>query len=68
MREPKFQIGQRYKTQGKNSKICTIKDIHKTYNSSGEMVKLRYVSEHEFLGQMVIDYDVLETTIARGLM
>lgn len=68
MREPKFNIGQQYKTMGKQSKICTIVDIHKTYDSKGEMVKLRYVSEHEFCGQTLKDEDVVETTIARGLI
>jgi hypothetical protein len=68
MREPKFKIGQQYKTMGKNAKVCTIIDIHKTYNSNGEMVKLRYVSQHEFCGQILKDDDVVETTIARGLI
>lgn len=68
MREPKFKIGQQYKTMGKHPKICTIIDIHKTYNSNGEMVKLSYVSQHEFCGQMLTDNDVVETTIARGLI
>jgi hypothetical protein len=68
MREPKFKIGQQYKTGGKHPKICTVIDIYKTYNSNGEMVKLRYVSQHEFCGQMVIDADVPEATIARGLI
>lgn len=68
MREPKFKIGQQYKTMGKHPKVCTIIDIHKTYNTSGEMVKLRYVSQHEYLGQTLKDDDVVETTIARGLI
>jgi threonine dehydrogenase-like Zn-dependent dehydrogenase len=68
MREPKYNIGQQYKTMGKHSKVCTIIDIYKTYNTNGEMVKLRYVSQHEFCGQIVKDDDVVETTIARGLI
>ncbi len=43
-------------------------DILKTYNSKGELVKIRYVSAHEFCGRIVMDYDVCETTIARGLI
>lgn len=66
MRQPKFSIGQQYKTGGKNSKLCTVIDIYKTYNSKGEMVKLRYVSTHDFCGQKVTDYDVVETSVTRG--
>lgn len=68
MREPKFKIGQKYKTMGKHPRICTIVDIHKTYNVKNEMVKLRYVSQHEFCGQIITDYDVVEATITRGLI
>jgi hypothetical protein len=68
MRIPKYNIGQQYKTIGKNSRICTITDIHTTYNLNGEMVKFRYVSQHEFASQLLTDYDVVETTISRGLI
>lgn len=68
MREPKFAIGQQYKTMGKLPKVCTITDIYKTYNSKGEMVQIRYASQHEFMGQTLTDYDVIELTIARGLL
>ncbi|OME54025.1 hypothetical protein BSK59_15705 [Paenibacillus odorifer] len=68
MREPKYNIGQQYQTMGKHPKVCTIIDIHKTYNLNGEMVKLRYVSQHEFCGQTLKDDDVVEATIARGLI
>ena len=50
----------------KNPKLCTVVDVLKTYNKAGELVKTRYVSEHEFLGQTVVDRDVCETTILRG--
>lgn len=68
MREPKYSVGQQYKTMGKNPRVCTVVDIHKTYNLAGEMVKLRYVSQHEFCGQVMIDSDVVETTITRGFI
>lgn len=68
MREPKFNIGQQYKTRGKHPRVCTVIDIYTTYNYKGEIVKLRYVSQHEFCGQLVIDDDVLETTILRGMI
>jgi len=56
-------IGVVYKTRGKHPKICTVVDRLDTYNSKGELVKTRYISEHDFLGQTVTDYDVGRTTI-----
>ncbi len=67
-REPKFTVGTQYKTRGKHPHICTIIDIHKTYNIAGELVKLRYVSTHELLRQTIVDSDVCETTVAMGVM
>jgi hypothetical protein len=46
--------------------LCAVTDILKTYNSKGELVKIRYVAEHQFMGQTVTDRDVVETTIAMG--
>ena len=45
-------------TRGKAPRLCTVVDVWKTYNDKGEMVRLRYVSTHEFCGQTVTDYDV----------
>lgn len=67
MTSPKFSIGQQFKTRGKQSRLCTVVDILKTYNAAGEQVRLRYVATHEFMGKTVTDYDVPETTIAMGL-
>ena len=61
-----WPIGTKYKTRGKAPKLCTVVDILKTYNSKGELVKIRYVSEHEFCGQIVTNHDVVATTIAMG--
>ena len=47
-------------------RVYTVIDIHKTYNTKGEMVKTRYVAESEFCGQTVIENDILKTTILRG--
>lgn len=66
--EPRFKIGTRYQTRGKVSRICTVVDILKTYNSLGELVSIRYVSTNEMLGQTVTNRDVVETTIAMGLI
>lgn len=51
----------------KHTYLCTVVDIYKTYNGANELVKIRYVATHEFMGQTITDYDVIETTIARGL-
>ena len=56
-------IGKQYRTRGKHPKLCTVMDVHTTYNKDGEQIKTRYVSEHDFLGQKVIDKDVCLTTI-----
>lgn len=64
---PKFKIGQTFMPYGKHPKLNTIIDIHTTTNSAGEVVKFRYVATHEFMGQVITDYDVNETTVARGI-
>lgn len=67
-RKPRFAIGTRYKTRDKHPRECTVVDIHKTFNMAGELVKIRYVATHNFAGQVLTDNDVVETTIARGLL
>ncbi len=66
--KPKYKIGTRYKTRGKHPRICTVVNIHHTYDLNGELIKTRYVSEHEFLGQVVTDFDVPQVTIDMGLI
>lgn len=65
---PRFAIGTKYKTRGKEPRLCTVVDVHYTYNARGELVKVRYVSTHAFAGQVVTDSNVVETTIAMGLI
>lgn len=64
----KYQIGTQFKTRGKHSRLCTVTDILKTYNAAGNLVQIRYVATHEFLGQTVTDRDVVQTTIDMGLI
>lgn len=64
--EPRYSIGHVYKTRGKSPRICSIVDIHRTFNAAGELVKLRYVATHTFMGQLIVDADVCETTVAMG--
>lgn len=59
-------IGVVYKTRGKHPKLCTVVDKLDTYNSKGELVRTRYVSEHEFLGQIVTNSDICRVTVLRG--
>lgn len=61
-----FAIGQQFKTRGKFPKLCTVTDIWKTYNSTGELVKIRYVATHEFAGQLITESDIVAATIAMG--
>lgn len=64
-----YAIGTKFKPVGrKPGQVCTVTDILKTRNSKGELVQVRYVATHEFMGQTVTDRDVVETTIARGFI
>lgn len=65
---PKYPIGTKFKTRGKAPRLCTVIDILRTYNHAGELVSIRYVATHDFLGQKVIDLDVPETTISMGIV
>ena len=64
---PRFKIGTNYTPVGKNY-VCTVTDVLTTRNSKGEVVKIHYEATHEFMGQTLTEHDVLETTIARGLL
>ena len=59
-------LGKQFKTRGKHPRLCTVVDVHKTYDKNGELVKTRYVSQHEFLGQTVTTYNIPDITILRG--
>lgn len=65
---PRFKIGQKYTTRGKRKDICTVIDILTTTNSAGEVLKIRYVATHNFMGQVVTDSDVCDATIAMGAL
>ena len=61
-----YPIGTRFTPIGKNRAEHTVVDIHRTFNSHGELVKLFYVSTHLFCGQTVTNYEIPAATIARG--
>lgn len=63
----KYAPGTQYMSRGKHKKLCTVTDALFTYNLSGDLVRVRYISTHEFLGQTVRDTDVCAATIAMGL-
>ena len=64
----RFPVGTTYKPLGRHTKGCTGVDVHVTRNLAGELVRVRYVSTHEFMGQVVRAVDVSDSTIARGLI
>lgn len=66
--KPRFAIGQQFYTRGKTRQLCTIVDILSTCNANGELVHIRYVATHEFMGQTVYDYDVPDSAVAMGLI
>lgn len=66
MSTPRFQVGTHFVNQKK--RLCVVTDIWITTNLAGEVVKVRYVATHQFMGQTVADFDVLETTIAKGVV
>ena len=39
-----------------------------TYNNAGELVRTRYAASHGFLGQTIIDTDIVSTTILKGAL
>lgn len=64
----KYPVGTKFKTRGKAPRTCTVVDYLTTTNLAGEVVKVRYVATHEFMGQTITDRDVVATTIALGLI
>lgn len=63
-----FEIGDTFMSSGKHKKLCTVSDIHKTYNARGELVKTTYCAFHLFMGQTVRESGICHTTIARGFI
>ena len=60
-----YPIGTKYmRTVGA---ILTVIDCHKTHNSKGELVRIRYVATRPYLGQTLTYSDECAVTIARGI-
>lgn len=60
-----IEIGTQY--TDRNGRTCTVIDIWSTFNAAGELVQTRYVAQHEFMGQMVVERDINIVTIQRRL-
>lgn len=63
---PEDLIGAIFRTRGKAPRTCRVTDVLRTYNSKGDLVKVRFVAVHDVCGQAVTDYDVVKTTIDMG--
>ena len=62
-----FRLGTQFiRRNSKRNDIETVVDILVTRNTKDEVVAVRYVCEHDFMGQIVTDSDVPASTIARG--
>lgn len=64
--EPRFLLGTRFQTLERFPKTCMITDILRTYNLSGELVEVRYIGEHAYLGQKV-EAAYMDIQVAKGI-
>lgn len=63
-----FPIGTIFMSGGKHPRRCVVRDILTTRNLAGEIVRIRYVADHDFAGQVMRDPDVSPVTIARSFV
>lgn len=68
MNAHRFPIGTRYMSGGKAPRECIVMDHLTTTNSLGKVVSRRYVCGHSCMGQLVLDHDVVDPTIAKNLL
>lgn len=61
-----YLIGTQFKTRGKHPRLCTVTDIHKTYDHAGALVKTTYVATHSFGSQTITTRDICHATISMG--
>jgi hypothetical protein len=52
---------------GKHPRLCTVEDQLTVTNAAGEVVKTYYKTSHVVMGQKVMEHEVCDTTIARGM-
>ena len=71
MKTHRFPIGTKFVRRdplAASQRVRTVIDHLTTTNSKGDVVAIRYVASHSFCGQTVTESDVVDTTIARGLL
>lgn len=64
MIEQKYEIGTKFNHYALKS-IHTIVDVHKTYNSAGNLISWTYIVENELMGQKLTG-TISQTTIDRS--
>ncbi len=64
----RFPLGTQYWTRGRHPCLCTVVDQLTVLNLAGHVVSTHYAAQHEFLGQKIRDHNVMDATIARGLL
>ncbi len=62
-----YEIGTEFLSGGKSPRLCTVSDIWTTTDHLGNIVHVRYVATHEFMGQTVTERDICAVTIAKGI-
>lgn len=60
-------IGDKFMSQGKYPRECTVVDIYITTNSAGEIVKTEFKAVHEFMGQQLSELVVAPTVLLRKI-
>jgi hypothetical protein len=62
---PRFAIGTRFvPCNDANKCVYTVVDIWQTFNTAGECVRVEYLSENSFCGQLITSRDC---DVARGI-
>jgi len=63
-----YPLGHKFTvTRGKQSpRVCTVADYRVTLDGQGQFVEFRYVVTYLFMGQMIVDNDVVQTTLDRA--
>ena len=62
-----IKVGTTFKPRGKHPQLTTVVDVLTTRNIVGDVVKIEYLCEHLFLGQVVKSRHC-KTTILRGFI
>ncbi len=63
----RFSIGDQFIPRGRNQMVHTIQDVYTTINVASEVVRVRYVATHAFMGQPVVG-EFVDATVAMGLV